>query len=92
MTIIAAVVSFSLGVYLSARAIAALYRVIDLWYALRREWLRVARGLFGWGSTTVVAALLTDRVAFLWGFASYAVAFVALSFASHLWLSFHIRE
>jgi len=72
--------------------IAALYRVIDLWYALRREWLRVACGILGWGGAIVVAVLLTDRDAFLWGFACYVVVFVALSFASQLWFSSRLRE
>jgi len=92
VTVIAAAISFSLGVYLSARAIAALYRVLDLWYAFGREWLRVVRGILGWGGATAVAALLTDRVAFLWGFVGYAVVFVTLTFVSQLWFSFHFRE
>lgn len=92
LTMIAAVLSCSLGVYLSARMIAALCRVIDLWYALRREWLRVARGILGWSGAIVVAVLLTDGDAFLWGFVCYAVVFVALSLASQLWFSSRLRE
>ena len=92
MTIVLAASSFSLGVYLSMRTVAALYRVIDLWYALAREWLRIARGILGWLGATAIAALLTNREAFLWGFACYAVAFVAFSLGSHLWFYFHVRE
>jgi len=92
VTTIAAAISFGLGVYFSTRTIAALYRVIDLWYALRREWLRVVIGIFGWGGGTVVAFLLTHRSTFLWGFASYSLMFVASSFASRLWFSVHLRD
>jgi len=92
VTAIGAVISFSLGVYFSVRTIAALYRVLDLWYALRREWLRVITGIFGWGGGTMVAFLLTYRPAFLWGFASYSLLFVMSSLASRLWFSVHLRE
>ncbi len=74
------------------RTIAALYRVLDLWYARRREWRRVITGIVGWGGGSVVAFLLTDRPAFLWGFASYALFFVVASFASRLWFSVHLRD
>lgn len=92
MTIVVAAISFSLGVYLSTRTVAALYRIIDLWYALAREWLSMARGILGWLGATAIAALLMDRAAFFWGFTCHAVAFVALSLGSHLWFYFHLRE
>lgn len=89
---IIAAFSFSLGVYLAARTIAALYRVIDLWYAIGREWLRVARGILGWGGATALAILLTNRVAFLSGFAFYAVLFVVVSLASQIRFEFRLRD
>jgi hypothetical protein len=92
VTIIPAALSFSLGVYLAARTIAALYRVIDLWYAIGREWLRVTRGILGWGGATALAVLLTNRVAFLSGFASYVVLFVVVSLAFQLRFAFRLRD
>jgi hypothetical protein len=92
VTLIAAAISFSLGVYLAARTIAALYRVIDLWYAIRREWLRVTRGILGWGGAAALAVLLTNRVAFLSGLAFYAVLFVVVSLTSQLRFAFRLRD
>lgn len=92
MTTLAAVISLALGVYLSMRTIAALYRAIDLSYAAGREWLRITRGIAGWGSAAVVAAWLSNGVAFAWGFAGYAVAFVALYVASRVATQRMLRE
>jgi len=92
VTAIAAVVSFGLGIYFSVRTIAALYRVIDLWYALRRERLRVVTGILGWGGGAVVALLVMHRSAFLWGFTSDALLFVVSSLASRIWFSVHLRD
>ncbi|HJQ38793.1 MAG TPA: hypothetical protein VKB93_16785 [Thermoanaerobaculia bacterium] len=92
MTIVLAASSFILGVYLSMRTVAALYRVIDLWYALAREWLRIARGILGWLGATAIAGVLMDHEAFLWGCVCYAVAFAAFSLSSHFWFYFHVRE
>ena len=92
MTIVLTAISFGLGVYLSTRTIAAVYRIIDLWYALAREWLPMARGVLGWLGATAIAALLMDRAALLWGFACHAILFAGLSLASQLWFSFHLRE
>lgn len=92
MTMVLAASSFGLGLYLSMRSVAALYRVIDLRYALAREWLRIARGILGWVGATAIGAVLMDHEAFLWGVACYATAFVTFSFASHLWFYYHVKE
>ncbi len=70
---------FVLGLYLSLRALAACYRVLDLWYTIRTAYPAVIRGLVVWLGST---ALLT-----LWLRGSHRTAFVAglvAYFAFHL--------
>jgi len=65
-----AIALFALGVHLALRTVAALYRIIDLWYTIGTAYSRVLRGILGWGGATVaIALLLADegRSAFLWG-------------------------
>lgn len=74
------VLLFLLGAYLSMRVIAALYRVLDLWYTIRAAWPQVLRGLVVWvGGTSAVGAALPGelRVAFVWGAAAFAGFFLA---------------
>lgn len=81
MTALADVVVFAVGVYLSVRTLAAFYRIIDLWYAMRREWPGVAGGIAGWcGVTAALAALLPAalRAPLAWGLASYLAFFLGL--------------
>lgn len=81
MRALAAIPLFILGVYLSLRTLAALYRVVDLWYAMRREWPRAAGGIALWcGVTAAVAALLPEtlRPAFAGGLAAYLAFFLGL--------------
>jgi hypothetical protein len=78
---VAAVPLFVLGVYLSMRLLAALYRVVDVWYAIDRDWPGVVRGLALWCATTAaVAGLLPPayRPALFWGLAAYLAFFLAL--------------
>ncbi len=77
MTLLISTALFLLGVYLSIRVIAALYRILDLWYNIGTAYPQVLRGILGWAGTTVaIAVLVSDRrrPAFLWGLAGY-VAF-----------------
>lgn len=72
-----------LGAHLALRTIAALYRVIDLWYALGKHWPRIMRGIAGWGGAmAATAVLLPDhfRSALLWG----ALGFVGLYLGLYL--------
>lgn len=73
--------AFFLGVYLSIRVLAALHAVRDLWYARRRTWPRMARGLVVWGGITAAAVWWLAppyRAAFVWGLAGYAAFYLAL--------------
>ena len=73
--------AFLLGAYLAIRVLAALYAVLDLWYARRRTWPRMARGLVVWGGVTaaVVWRLAPPyRTAFTSGLAAYVVFYLAL--------------
>jgi hypothetical protein len=69
------------GVYLSIRGLAALYAVLDLWYAVRRTWPRMVRGLVAWGGITAVAVWLLAppyRTGFVFGLAGYVLFYLAL--------------
>ncbi len=77
----ARVALFFLGVYLSMRAVAALYRVIDLWYTIRTAYPRVARGIVGWCGAIALVSFLTaprHRAAFTWGVAAFPVLYLGL--------------
>lgn len=79
MASLAAAALFAVGVFLSIRVLAALYRIKDLQYRMRTDWPRVAGGIAVWGGGALLAALVAGdgRGAFVWGFATYA-AFHAL--------------
>jgi hypothetical protein len=73
--------AFALGVYVSLRGIAALYRLVDLWYALPRAWAAVARPIAFWIGLAVVLAVLLPpgpRRAYAWGLGAFAVFYVSL--------------
>jgi hypothetical protein len=74
-----AVPLFLLGMHLSMRTIAALFRILDLWYTIGTAWPQVVRGLLGWGGGTIaIAAVLPGhlRPAFLWGLATFLGVFL----------------
>ena len=69
------------GIYLSMRCIAALHRIVDLGYALRREKWRIARGLVGWGGVTFLFYLLLParlEGVFLSSLLGYALLYIGL--------------
>ena len=82
MTTVAASGLLVLGIYLCMRTLAALHRILDLWYTIRTVWPRVVRGVVVWVTTTAAIALVLParlRVTFLWGFAGYLVFYVAVA-------------
>jgi len=69
---------------LALRLIAALYRVIDLWYTLKTAYPKVIRGILGWGGITAAIAVLLKnqwRHVFLWGLLIY-VLFYLINYTS----------
>ncbi|OGT96330.1 MAG: hypothetical protein A3I79_02605 [Gemmatimonadetes bacterium RIFCSPLOWO2_02_FULL_71_11] len=89
MTRLGEVSLFLLGMYLSMRAVAASYRVLDLWYAIGTEYPAVIRGLLGWGGTTVAIAVLLGRHhrnAFLCGLLAFLLFYLGIYGARHLFL------
>lgn len=89
MTRLVDVALFLLGMYLSMRAIAASYRVLDLWYTIGTEYPTVFRGLLGWGGTTVAIAVLLGphhRNAFLYGLLAFLLFYLGLYGVRHLFL------
>jgi hypothetical protein len=76
------IVLFLLGMCISVQALAAFYRIIDLWYTIHTAYLKVIQGILGWvGISFIIAVLLGDhwRRAFLWGLVLY-VPFYLLNF------------
>jgi hypothetical protein len=87
MTIIIKIALFVLGMYLSVRVVAALYRIIDLWYTIGTAYPKVIRGIVGWvGLSIAIAALLGEhyRQAFAWGFVLFVIFYPVTVFLSKL--------
>ena len=85
---------FAMGVYLSIRVLAALYRIADLWYRIGTDWPRVVRGIIGWGGAALAIALFAGggrRAAFLCGLAGYAVFHVVLYLAARGYVRVRLR-
>jgi hypothetical protein len=84
---------FTLGVYLSIRLLAALYRIVDLWYRIGTDWPRVAGGIAVWGGATLLGALAAGhrRAALLWGFAAYAVFHALLHVATRVYVRMRVE-
>lgn len=73
--------AFLLGAYLSVRVLAALYAVLDLWYAARRTWPQMVRGLVAWGGITGAAAWVMApryRLALAGGLAAYVLLYLMM--------------
>ena len=85
---------FAIGVYVSIRVLAALYRIADLWYRIGADWPRVARGIIGWGGAALAVAFIAEggrRTAFLWGMAGYAVFHAVLHVATRAYVLMRLR-
>ncbi len=81
MSAFVAVLLFALGVHLAIRTIAALYRILDLWYTIGTAYPQVLRGILGWGGATVAIAVLLPqghRPAFLLGLVSFLGLYLSL--------------
>ena len=82
MSALIAGAAFLAGVYFSIRAVAALYRVLDLWYTIPTAWPEVARGVLGWvGGAALALVLLPGRLsaAFGGGLVAYLAFYVVLA-------------
>jgi hypothetical protein len=72
------VLAFLLGVYLSIRVIAALYGIIDFWYAIGEAYPRVLRAIAVWGLLAAALAWALPGQAFGLGFATFLVFYLSL--------------
>ncbi|HVT43676.1 MAG TPA: hypothetical protein VMT00_04730 [Thermoanaerobaculia bacterium] len=71
---------FVAGVYLAIRALAALHRIIDLWFTIDTAWPMVLRGLIIWcGGTAALALVLPEHHAraLLYGIAAFVAFYLA---------------
>jgi len=81
MTLLLDAVLIAIGVHVSIRTVAALYRIIDLWYTIRTAYPRVLGAIAVWtGMIFVLAAVLPDprRAAFFWGLVGFVPFYVSL--------------
>ena len=81
MTLLLQAASFTLGMYLSLRMIAALYRIIDLWYTIGTAYPRVIRGILVCGAMILAIGWLLDRLyrtAFVSGLLAYLLFYLSL--------------
>lgn len=78
---------FLCGAYLCMRTIAAVYRILDLWYMIGTTYPRVVRGVLGWGGASAVSAGLAGdlhRGAFLGGLLAFLIFYLSLFCLRHL--------
>lgn len=81
MTLAGQVIAFVLGVGLSIRMIAALYAIVDFWYAIGAWYPRVVRGILGWAMTIVAISWLLNpplRAAFAAGLLAFLLFYSSL--------------
>jgi hypothetical protein len=81
MTLLVQIATFTLGMYLSIRMIAALYGIIDLWYTISTAYPRVVSEVLGWGATILAIGLLLERpyqTAFVSGLLTFLVFYLSL--------------
>jgi len=86
LRVVASVLLFAVGAHLALRTIAALHRVIDLWYTMGTMWPRVLRGLAGWGGAIYVLSVLLPpalRAPLLWGCGAYLAFYLSLVVLRH---------
>lgn len=86
MRMVAGVLLFAVGVHLSLRTIAALHRVIDLWYTMGTVWPRVLRGIAAWGGAIVLLSVFLPpavRAPLLWGCGAYLASYLILAVLRH---------
>lgn len=86
MTLAGQVVAFVLGLALSIRMIAALYAIIDFWYAIGTLYPRVVRGILGWGVGIVAIGWLLSpplRAAFALGLLAFPLFYSSLFVLRH---------
>ena len=79
MTMLIKLIAFLLGFYLGQRLLAALYRTIDLWYAVESHWPRMLLGVLGWASAAALIFWLGSdrwRPALAWGMIVFLAFFL----------------
>lgn len=87
MTAFGVALAFALGVALGIRVVAALYGIVDFWYALGTYYPRVLRGLVLWGGATLAVAAALERpyrTAFGFGLLAFGLWYVSLYGLRHL--------
>jgi hypothetical protein len=79
MTIIVQIALFFAGMYVSMRMIAALFRIVDLWYTINTAYPRMIRGVLGWGAVMAIMIVMLGGVlltSFLFGLAVFSFLYL----------------
>lgn len=79
MTIIVQIALFLSGMYIAMRMIAALFRIVDLWYTVNTAYPRMIRGVLGWGAVMVIMIVILGgilRTSFLSGVAVFSFLYL----------------
>jgi hypothetical protein len=79
MTIIVQIPLFLSGMYVAMRMIAALFRLVDLWYTFNTAYPRMIRGVLGWGAVMAIMIVMLGgihRTSFLFGVAVYSFLYL----------------
>ncbi|MCI5209553.1 MAG: hypothetical protein D3910_12365 [Candidatus Electrothrix sp. ATG2] len=95
MMVIGKIIIFLLGMGLAVQVIAAFYRILDLWYTIRTEYLRVIRGIVFWcGISGLIAFLVGEnlRNAFLGGMIFYLPFYLANFFFLQAIIQYRFRK
>ncbi|MCP4150774.1 MAG: hypothetical protein GY757_23715 [bacterium] len=80
MTIIIKIALLLLGMSLAVQLTAALFGIIDLWYALKREFWKIFLRILVWSSVIAAIAWATDdiyRPFFLWGLPAFVLLHIS---------------
>jgi uncharacterized membrane protein YcfT len=79
MMIVSKIIVFLIGMCVAVQVMAAFYRILDLWYTIRTEYLKIIRGIAIWVGLSILLAILFGsalRDAFLWGMTFYVPFYV----------------
>jgi hypothetical protein len=78
---------FLCGAYLCMRTLAAVYRILDLWYTIGTAYPRVVRGLLGWGGASAASVAFAGnrhRGALVGGLLAFLIFHFSLYALRHL--------
>ncbi|MCI5222153.1 MAG: hypothetical protein D3924_05655 [Candidatus Electrothrix sp. AR4] len=95
MMIVYKITVFLAGMCVAVQVMAAFYRILDLWYTIRTEYLKIIRGIAFWSGVSMLLVILLGsdlRNAFLWGMTFYVPFYVINFLLLRSFLKYRWRE